>query len=404
MSSVLARRIAFAVIALALTGMAAGWWLGGDDIPSLNVQRGDLVAGVDVEGTLMSRDSSALTPPAVRSFYDFKISFMAPEGEQVDIGTPVLGFDTSELQRRLRDRETAVDEAAKQIEKLDGDLREALLLRRLQVAEAEGKLRRALLRLDVPEDLASSVELQVAHLDVEAAELEVDRLTRQLEAEESSGAARRSVLQAQVSLAQRQMREIAQAIEDMTVKAPRAGTVIYVTNYRGEKKRIGDSAWRSERIIELPNLRLMMARGEVDEADASRVAVDQPFRIRLDAHPGVDYTGTVESIWKTVQRKTSAIAPLKVIRLDLAFDEVDAQRMRPGMRFRGTIETERLSDVLMIPAHAVFPTPEGPVVYRRTVLGWEKVAVRLGLRNEGSVQLLEGLFEGDVIAETSPER
>jgi hypothetical protein len=105
-----------------------------------------------------------------------------------------------------------------------------------------------------------------------------------------------------------------------------------------------------------------------------------------------------------VQRKTSAIAPLKVVRLDLAFDEADVQRMRPGMRFRGTIETERLSDVLMIPAHAVFPSPEGPVVYRRTVLGWEKVAVRLGLRNQGSVQLLEGIEEGDVIAETSPER
>lgn len=404
MSGVAARRIGLAVIALALAGMAAGWSLGGDDLPSLRVQRGDLVVGVDVEGTLMSRDSSALTPPAVRGFYDFKISFMAPEGEEVDAGTPVLGFDTSELQRRLRDRQAAVDEAAKQIEKLDGDLGQSLLLRRLQVAEAEGKLRRARLRLEVPEDLASSVELQVAHLDVEGAELEVDRLTRQLEAEETSGEARRSVLQAQVSLAQRQMRDIAQAIEDMTVKAPRAGTVIYVTNYRGEKKRIGDSAWRSERIVELPNLRLMMARGEVDEADASRVALDQPFRIRLDAHPDVEYTGTVESIWKTVQRKTSAIAPLKVIRLDLAFGEPDAQRMRPGMRFRGTIETERLSDVLMVPAHAVFPTPEGPVVYRRTVFGWEKVAVRLGLRNEGSVQLLEGIEEGDVIAETSPER
>ena len=90
------------------------------------------------------------------------------------------------------------------------------------------------------------------------------------------------------------------------------------------------------------------------------------------------------------------------MRLELHFDETDVRRMRPGMRFRGTIETERITATLMIPSHAVFPSPEGPVVYRRTLLGHEDVTVTLGRRNATMVEVLEGLEAGDVVAETRP--
>jgi HlyD family secretion protein len=397
------------LVPLILLALAASWWASGaisdeEEIVWSEAVIGDLVVSVEVEGTLMSKDSSMLGPPRVERMFDYNITFMAPEGEEVGSGTPVLSFDTTELERRLLERQTASEQAGKNLEKLDASLRQQALQQELRLAEVEARLRKAILKADVPEDLSSARALQQARLDVELAEREVRSLKGQIEAELRAGEAQKAVLQADRDRAERQVMEIEDAIEQMTVEAPRSGTVIYVTNWRGEKKKVGDSTWRHEEVIELPNLRMMMAQGEVDEADAGRVATGQPFRIRLDAHPDVDYTGTVASIWRTVQRKSSSRNPLKVVRLDMELAETDVLRMRPGMRFRGRIETERHEAALMIPVHAVFPTDDGPVVYRSTILGFESVGVVLGPRNESSVQVLEGLEPGDMVAESNPER
>ncbi len=394
---------------LVVLALAAGWWATGaisdeEGVVWSEALVGDLIISVEVEGTLMSKDSSMLGSPRVERMFDYSITFMAPEGEEVGAGTPVLGFDTTELERRLLERQAASETAGKNLEKLAASLEQQALQQELRLAEAEARLRKAMLKADVPEDLSSARALQQARLDVELGEKEVLSLRGQIEAELRSGEAQKSVLQADQDRADRQVREIEDAIERMTVTAPRSGTVIYVTNWNGEKKKVGDSTWRHEEVIELPNLRMMMAQGEVDEADAGRVATGQSFRIRLDAHPDVEFTGTVASIWRTVQRKSSSRNPLKVVRLDMELAETDVQRMRPGMRFRGRIETERHEAALMIPAHAVFPTEDGPVVYRSTILGFERVAVILGPRNESSVQVLEGLEPGDLVAESNPDR
>jgi multidrug efflux pump subunit AcrA (membrane-fusion protein) len=397
------------LVPVSILALFAVWWAAGaisqeGEVVWTEALVGDLVISVDVEGTLMSKDSSMLGAPRVENLYDYTITFMAPEGEEVGTGTPVLAFDTTELERRLLERQTASEEASKNLEKLEATLAQQILQQELRLAQAEANLRKAELKADVPEDLSSARELQKARLEVELAEKEVESLKGQIAAEKRAGEAQKAVLQADKDRADRQVLEIEDAIERMTVKAPRSGTVIWVTDWRGEKKAVGDSAWRHEEVIELPNLRMMMAQGEVDEADAGRVAVGQPFRIRLDAHPDVEYTGTVASIWRTVQRKSSSRNPLKVVRLDMELAETDVQRMRPGMRFRGRIETERHESVLMIPAGAVFATADGPVVYRSTILGFERVGVSLGPRNESSVQVLEGLEPGDLVAESNPER
>ncbi len=365
---------------------------------------GDLAITVDVEGTLVSTDSSMLTPPrGARRMFDYKISMMAPEGEEVSRGTPLLAFDTSDLERQLRDRQTRALQAVKNLEKLDRDLEQRKLGHELRLAEAEARLRRAGLQVDVPEDLSSARELEKARLDLQLAEIEVQSVLAQIDAAVQAGEAQRAVLEGNRTRAERNVVEIEATIEQMTVLAPRSGTVIYVADRQGQKKQVGDSAWRNDEIIELPDLSSLIGRGEVDEADAGRVADGQPFRIRLDAHPDIDYTGATSSISRAVQRKSLSRNPLKAVRLELHFDETDVRRMRPGMRFRGTIETERIAATLLIPSHAVFPSADGPIVYRRTLLGHEPVAVTLGRRNATMVQVLTGLDAGDLVAATNPE-
>jgi multidrug efflux pump subunit AcrA (membrane-fusion protein) len=182
----------------------------------------------------------------------------------------------------------------------------------------------------------------------------------------------------------------------MTVEAPRAGTVIYATNWSGEKKKVGDSAWRAETILQVASLAEMEARGEVDEVDANKVAVGQGVSLRLDAQADLELRGTVREISHTV-RRSSPDNPLKTLGIDIALEPTDDVALRPGMRFRGFVEIDRARDVLLVPLEAVDTTPSGPVVWRRSVAGLESVSVTLGRRDATHVEVLDGVGEGDVV-------
>jgi HlyD family secretion protein len=391
-------RLAAIVAVAALAGL---WALHGRTSPVeadwVPVTRDDLVLGVEVTGTLKAVDSSVISPPQVRETWNYKISMMAPEGSQVKKGQPVLGFDTTELDRKLDQKIAEAASAAKQLEKKQVDIS---LRRReddLRLAEAEARERKAALKVDRPAELAAAAELRQARLDLGLARDEVAYLGLRVLAAKQADEAELSSLRNQRDVAEGRVKEIRESIERMTVGAPRDGTVIYVTDWREEKKKVGDSCWRAERVLEIPDLRSVIAKGEVDEVDAGKIAVGQKVAFRLDAHPDVEFGGRIASIWKTVQRQ-SYQNPLKVVRLDVSLDRTDTVRMRPGMRFRGTIETGRIPRAVVIPSDAVFPTPNGPVAWRKTVLGHEAVPLELGRRNDRLVEVLGGLSEGDQVA------
>ena len=204
--------------------------------------------------------------------------------------------------------------------------------------------------------------------------------------------------------AQQRVEEITASIDGMAVKASRTGTVIYQSNWRGEKKKVGDTAWRGEPIISLASLDEMEGEGQVDEVDVSRVAVGQLVSLRLDAQADVEIRGRIVEISRTV-RRASPENPLKVANVRIELEPNEDVKLRPGMRFRGTVESERVENALLLPLEAIVPTPEGPVVRRAEGLGTEEVLVELGRRAGDQVEVLSGLEEGDEVvlpSEVSP--
>jgi HlyD family secretion protein len=393
----------FAAGGALLIGLAVGLWLvagraaasGAGDWAE--VRRDDLVIGVPVAGTLSSVQSVRLGPPQVSQIWDFKIAFMAPEGSAVKAGQPVLGFDTSELERQLLDKQAERDSAQKELEKKQTDQEIARRDQELQLAEAEARFRKASLKVDVPADLVAAKELANAREDRDLARREVAYLKEHLRLQSVQGGTEADALARKRDRAAVRVKEMEEAIARMTVRAPRDGTLVYIANDEGEKKKVGDSVWRGQSVIEIPDLSHLAAEGEIDEADAGRVAVGQRVTFRLDAHPDDLFTGRVRAIGGSVRAK-SEVNPLKVVRLELDIDRTDPQRMRPGMRFLGTVEIERVAKALVAPVEAVFNRPDGPVVYRKT--GWRSEEVRpvLGLRNDRQVEIRSGLKPGDLVS------
>ena len=101
-----------------------------------------------------------------------------------------------------------------------------------------------------------------------------------------------------------------------------------------------------------------------------------------------------------MQAKSQA-DPSKVIKLKVAIDPTK-EPLRPGMRFRGQIETEKLPKVVQVPADAVFVTPDGPVAYRDSGGKLERVKLTLGRRNATAIEVKAGLAPGDRVSRTEP--
>jgi hypothetical protein len=391
--------------ALVIGGLAAmilvAWWAFSREAIQKSVwaeaERGDLVLSVEVNGLLQAVNSTPVGPPEVPDVYDFKIAMMAPEGTDVSAGTPVLSFDTSELERKLLEKRAESESAGKRIEKKEKDAEMARKNDDLRLAEATSRLRKASLELEVPEDLVKSQQLRESRLNFEDAEREIEFLGTKLSASRHADDVALGALRAQKDAADRRVREILASIDAMSVKAGRAGTVVYATSWRDEKKKVGDSAWRGERVLEIPDLRAMKAEGEVDESDAGKIAVGQKVRLRLEAHPDTEFMGKIASILSTVSQQ-SWRSPVKVVKLVVELEATDPRKMRPGMRFRGAVETGRIKNALLVPADAVFPSNSGPVAFRKSAVGYGRRALTLGARNEKSVEVKAGLDAGDRVA------
>jgi RND family efflux transporter MFP subunit len=364
----------------------------------MTVEHRDLILGIPTEGELRAVDSDLIGPPQLRRVWNFQVSMIAEEGSEVEAGQPVLGFDTTELNQRLLQSKAEADSAEKELEKAIADLDIERRQLELRLEEARARLRRAELQAAGNVEVTAARELEKARIDRLLAETEITGLEASLEQHQIKRRMELATLRSKLEFARTEVADQQEAIERMSVKAPRAGTLILRSDWRGHKKQIGDRVWRAEKVAEIPDLSLMEATAEVDEQAAGRLAEGLPVTFRLDAYPDQEYKANVASIRRAVQRKSSQ-NPSKVVKLTLELERTDTERMRPGMRLSGTISAETIPGALALPITCVASDERGAFVEVRGglggLLGSHRVYPELGRRNDDYVEILSGLSAGD---------
>ncbi len=359
-------------------------------------EKRDILLSVELKGELAALDGEPIGPTRLPEVWDYRISFLAPEGSEVKKGQPVLRFDTTAVSQQLEEKRAEAESAGKQIERRRRTLALSRADLELQKAQAEARRAKAALKVDVPPEVSGAIELTKARLDLALAEAESASVTRRLEAAERAARAELSILEGRRRRAALRAGELVSSIGKMTVPAPRDGTVLLIPSWNGDKKKVGDRCWFGEKVLEVPDLARLGVQAEVDEADAGLVREGASVSLRLDAHPDTEVRGTVRRVQKTVQRASPSV-PLKVARLSVTLGEVDPKKMKPGMRVRGRVETGRAAGVLAVPADSVVPTEAGPFVWVPRGSGARPIAVKVGRRNGEWVEVLSGLAEGDAV-------
>ena len=133
----------------------------------------------------------------------------------------------------------------------------------------------------------------------------------------------------------------------------------------------------------------LLCRVEVPEKDLPRVRNGQPAHLRVEAYPSERFSAAVARMRPTVDPATGTFTVTL---------EVDGRgKLRPGMFASVYLQTDTHDDALVIPRNALVLDSLGDTVYVKEGDVSARREVRLGLRDEDSVEILDGLGEGDLL-------
>jgi HlyD family secretion protein len=360
------------------------------------VRRGELQLTVPAIGSLEAERATEIGPPYVDGLWDFKVIRLIPEGSEVKEGDLLIEFDEEGVTRRIGEQRASIERAQEEIRRRRLEKNVQLSDLRIRAEEARVNLERAKNKASVDPQLTSMQDYRQIQIQLEMATNEAFRVQEKLKATTKMYDAQIAALQSSLKTAEERMKRLEVQQTALRVTAPIPGIVIYQRNRDGEKKAIGQSAWREEVIMQIPDLSSLRMAAMVQETDSGEVRPGQKTKIRLDAFPEIELNGIVTSVGNILRTKSRDL-PVKVIDVSIRFDPPEA-RLLPGMTATALIEVERLDNILLIPLTAVrerngrtvvrLEGPEGEAVER---------FVRLGRRDSQSIEVLEGLKEGERI-------
>jgi HlyD family secretion protein len=182
--------------------------------------------------------------------------------------------------------------------------------------------------------------------------------------------------QSQVVAAETQVQLAQIALEDVTITAPSAGTVISANVSPGQVIASSTNSPSGGTILlTLANLSTVYDSTLVNESDIGKVKPGQTATITVDAYPSRTFHGVVEKIEPraTVQQSVTMF-PVKI-----RIDNMDGALM-PGMNSDVSILVDNRQDVLAVPVDAVRPTRDATTA--AAALGLDTNSVKSAVQSQ----------------------
>lgn len=301
---------------------------------------------IRVTGELQSSNSSFFGPPAIEDVWNYTISFMAPDGGVVEAGQPVLRFDAQELTIKLRDKNNALNEKRKELDKTHIVARETLAEVSLQAEEAKADLEKTRLKAEIPAELLAARDHRENQLLLENAELQYALKQQELAKERVIQETEVKILEREVGVLEVEAARLQDSISSMAINAPGRGVVIHVRDRRNNKMAVGDNVWGGRRVIEFPDLARLEAHVEIAERDAAWVKLGQEVRFTMDAAPDRVFFGEIVELASVIHTR-SINQPDKVFDARVRLGNPDPDLMRPGMNINAEIRvgTDTVADL-----------------------------------------------------------
>jgi multidrug efflux pump subunit AcrA (membrane-fusion protein) len=359
------------------------------NFPIAEVGQDEFVAVIRTRGQIQAGRSVPIYAPVAQ---DLRISWMAPTGEIVTEGQPMIRFDSSSAERDLVQRRAVLERA-------DASLEQAIAEARISTEHDAREMIDATLNVEIAElrtadsEFVGRIEAERDLIDLGLAEQNLRQLEAEIEQRAVSSESRIASLGRQVEDAQAEVDVIERRMARMEILAPLTGFAIYSRNNSSlasalggaqpQPFRVGDQVSGGMNLAVIPDLTSLMIDVTVEEIDRGRMHETDEVIIRVDALPEL-----------TIETELTQISPLAEMSLDRrgrsfharAFlgESVD-DRLRPGMNGNMDVVIERIPDAKTIPAQALFTRGGKPTVFVVEGEGFRAVEVEVLARNPDEI-------------------
>ncbi len=246
-----------------------------------------------------------------------------------------------------------------------------------------------LARMDVEEE---SAELRRAEARMAYARARYERVRELREREAESAAAYEEA---------RTEMQVAESEVDLWQTRVKLGEILANKNGVITRKFVeaGDAVASNERIFQLADNSILVARVGVAERDVVRLDQGDPVSVRIDAFSGNSFDGSIRRIFPSAE-ETSRLVTVEV---EISQNH-DDMLIRPGYLARVQIRTDHRPDVLAVPSESllasgrnesfVYIIDENDELKRRDV--------ETGVSRRNWTEILDGLEAGDVVVGANP--
>ncbi len=364
------------------------------------VARGTIRMEIPFQGELEARRVETI---AVGVQGSAVLAELVPEGTRVEKGDLLARFDSSQIAQDLARQENELVRARQELDSLEkAELPLELLDMESKRLEARNELEAEKRFLESARGLAerglmSTGEVAQQEQKVAGLETRAEQMDLRIElTQKHVHAARLAKARAALEAAERQRDFTASQLALCEVRAPVAGTATLVPlPVDGEYRvaHVGDTLFRNQTFLCLPDPTEHVVRGYVGEAELPWVKPGHPVAAAPAAFPGVRLVGRVESVGGMAQTRPGQPAWRKFFPVQIALEPI-SEPLPVGLSVRADVLAGEATNALWLPREALVWREGRSYVW--TASGAE-TEVQTGLSDAARVEIVSGLAEGDEV-------
>jgi HlyD family secretion protein len=349
------------------------------------VKRGSVLRQVRGLGTLVPMDGSIQFLPAVTEGRVDKI--LELPGAQVKADTILLELSNPQLTQEALDAEWKLKAAEADYKNLEVALASQVLAQKSLSAQAQSEYSQAKMQADIDSELAKLGV--ISQLSMKVSNQKAEQLSTQNDIEKQRLVNSSEVLKAQLQAKQAEVEEFRalsqlkhSQLDRLRVRAGIDGVL------QEQTLKIGQFVTPGTTLAKVVQPQRLKAELKIAETQAKDIQIGQ--RASVDTHNGV-IVGHVVRIDPSVVNGT--------VTVDVTLDAKLPQGARPDLSVDGTIDLEKMENVLYVgrPAFGQEQSTVGMFKLETEGNNAVRAQVKLGRSSVNTVEILQGLKEGDQV-------
>ena len=346
------------------------------------VKRGPMLREVRGLGTLVPEDIRWIPATTVGRV----VRITLRPGTVVEATSVILELSNPQLDQELQDAMLKQKSAEASLVNLRVQLRNDALAQEATTANIEAEYKKAALQVEANEQLGakglvSDMTLKQARLDADQLSARYTIAKKQLDSYAESMQSRLAVQESEVEQARAMVRLKQQQVDELHVRAGFAGVLQVVPVEVGQQVAPGTNL---ARVADPSRLK---AELKIAETQAKDIQIGQPASI--DTRNGV-VAGWVVRIDPSVQNGT--------VTVDVTMDGPLPKGARPDLSVDGTVQLERLADVVKVGRPAFGQEQSAVGLFKLQANGEAmRARVKLGRTSVNEVEIVSGLNAGDQV-------